>query len=171
MNGSLRNFNVRLALIGSLVLTAASVWAAEDRLDVSLIIDKAAAESAMGEPVKVAAPRNLEGGDGYYSKCNYYSATSNKALILRCYQAAAGFDAKKELDSVKASTGTPKSVSGLGDKAQIYNGPESGLPVNVVMLYVIKNNSLVTVGMSGLDEETAVEKTKRLAQKIVTQIH
>lgn len=170
MNGLFVSFVARFALIGCLVLAGVSVRAAEDRLDVSLIIDKAAAESAMGEPVKVPAPRNLDGGDGYYSKCNYYSATSNKALILRCYQAAAGFDARKELDSVKASTGTPKSLSGLGDKAQIYSGPESGLPVNVVMLYVIKGNSLVTVGMSGLDEETALEKTKRLAQKIVTQI-
>jgi hypothetical protein len=166
-----RVFKTRLVFLGCLVTLLAGTWAAEDRLDVSRIIDKATAESAIGEPVKPTTPRNLDGQDGYYSKCSYYSARSSKALILRLYQAGPGFDAMKELDAVKASTGVPKAVSGLGDKAQIYNGPESGLPPNVVMLYVVKKNSLVTVGLSGLDEETAVDKTKRLAQKIVAQIH
>ena len=153
-----------------LTVCLAAAAAAQDRPDVSRIIDKAMAESVLGEAVKVSAPRNLDGSDGYYSKCNYYSASSNKALILRLFQAAPGFDASKEFDLVKASTGAPKSVSNLGDKAQIFSGPESGLPGNVVMLYVIKGNSLVTVGLSGLEEETALDKTKRLAQKIVTQI-
>ena len=161
----------RRVLIGILVLASGSIRAAEDRLDVSKIIDKAAAESALGEPVKVTAPRNLDGADGYYSKCNYYSATSKKTLILRLYQASAGFDPDKQLDSVRVSTGEPRSVSGLGDKAQIYSGPKSGLSENVVMLYVTKGNSLVTVGLSGLEEEVALDKAKRLAQKIVTQIH
>ena len=95
---------------------------------------------------------------------------SSKALVLRLYQAAPGFDPLKELEGVRASTGASKSVSGLGDKAQIYNGPESGLPNNVVMLYVVKGNSLVTVGLSGVDDEIALDKTKRLAQKIVSEI-
>jgi hypothetical protein len=147
-----------------------TVVAADDHLDVSKIIDKAAAESTIGEPVKPAASRNLNGKDGYYSKCNYYSATSSKTLVLRLYQAAPGTDPSKELDGVRASTGTPKSVSGLGDKAQIYDGPESGLPNNVVLLYVIKGSSLVTVGLSGLDDEISLDKAKRIAQKIVAQI-
>ena len=171
MNSSFRIFARRLALIGCVLAVVATAWAADERIDVSQIIDKAAAESVLGEPVKVPAPRNLDGGDGYYSKCNYYSATSNKALVLRLYRAGPNFDAMKEMEAVKASTGTPKAVSGLGDKAQIYNGPESGLPANVVMLYVVKRNSLVTVGLSGMEEETALDKTKRLAQKIVAQIH
>jgi hypothetical protein len=161
----------RFAVLGCLVILAGAAGAVEDRIDVSHVIDKAAAEGALGEPVKVPAPRNMDGQDGYYSKCNYYSATSNKALILRLYQAGTNLDVMKELDAVKASTGLPKAVSGLGDKAQIYSGPESGLPPSVVLLYVVKRNSLVTVGLSGLDEETALDKTKRLAQKIVAQIH
>jgi hypothetical protein len=171
MKSPLRLFATRFALVAGLVRLVAVAWAAEDRIDVSRIIDKATAEAALGEPVKVPSPRNLDGQDGYYSKCNYYSASSNKALILRLYQAAPNFDAMKELDAVKASTGLPKAVSGLGDRAQIYSGPDSGLPPNVVMLYVVKRNSLVTVGLSGLDEETALDKSKRLAQKIVAQIH
>jgi hypothetical protein len=171
MNSFFRIAQTWLAFFGCFVIAVAVAWGADDRIDVSHIIDKAAAEAAIGEPVKLPAPRNLDGQDGYYSKCNYYSATSNKALILRLYQATASFDAAKEMDAVKASIGAPKAVSGLGDKAQIYSGPESGLPPNVVMLYVVKGNSLVTVGLSGLDEENALDKTKRLAQKIVAQIH
>lgn len=151
-------------------LDSRSAVAADDHLDVAKIIDKATAELTLGEPVKPAAARNMDGKDGYYSKCNYYSATSSKALVLRLYQAASGSDPSKDLDAVRASTGASKSVSGLGDKAQIYDGPESGLPNNVVMLYVVKGNSLVTVGVSGLDDEISLDKAKRLAQKIVTQI-
>ena len=170
MKNSLRSAFCGFALFQCLALATASAQIIGNRVDVSRIIDKAVAESALGEPVKVPAPRNLEGDDGYYSKCNYYSATSNKALILRLYQASAGVDVKQQIDSVRSSTGTAKSLSGLGDKAQIYTGTASGLPANVVMLYVIKGNSLVTVGLSGLEEEAAAEKIKRLAQKIVTQI-
>ncbi len=170
MKSSFRSVLCHFALIECLVVTTAPAEVLGDRVDVSRVIDKAAAESALGEPVKVPAPRNLEGGDGYYSKCNYYSATSKKTLILRLYQASAGVDVKQQLDSVRTSTGTAKSVSGLGDKAEIYSGPPSGLPPNVVMLYVIKGNSLVTVGLSGLEEEVALDKAKRLAQKIVKQI-
>jgi hypothetical protein len=164
------HYSIRLVLFALLIALTVGASAADDRIDVSKIIDKAAAESAIGEPVKTPAPRNLDGSDGYYSKCNYYSATSHKALILRLYQATANFDAGKELESVQASMGAPKSVSGLGDKAQIYSGAESAVPANVVMLYVIKGRSLVTIGLSGLEEEVALEKVKRIAQKIVAQI-
>jgi hypothetical protein len=159
-----------VAVIFICALLSATADAAGDRPDVSKIIDKAAAESTIGEPVKPTAARNVDGNDGYYSKCNYYSATSAKALVLRLYQAAAGSDPIKELEAVQASTGASKPVAGLGDKAQIYDGPESGLPNNVVMLYVVKGNSLVTVGLSGLDEEIALDKTKRIAQKIVSEL-
>jgi hypothetical protein len=159
-----------LAFGAAMALGACPARADQSRIDISLVIDKATAEATIGEPVKTPSPRNQEGADGYYSKCNYYGVNSRKALILRLYQAGANFDAKKELESVRASTGIAKSVSGLGDKAQIYSGPLSGLPANTVMLYVIKGNSLVTVGLSGLDEEIALDKTKRLAQKIVAQL-
>lgn len=156
--------------IGAIMLALLATAAAQERLDVSKIIDKAGAEVALGEPVKAPAPRNMDGDGGYYSKCNYYSAASSKTLILRVFQGPTNFDANKQLDSVKASTGSPHRVSGLGDKADIYTGTASGLPPNVVMLYVVKGNSLVTVGLSGMDEEMAAEKVKRIAQKIVTQI-
>ena len=151
-------------------VAGARVWAAEDRPDVSQIVDKATAESVLGEAVKAPSPRNVEGKDGYYSKCNYYSASSTRSLVLRLYQAGSGFDVTKELEAIRASTGAGKNVANLGDQAQIFNGAEGGLPNNVVLIYVVKGNSLVTVGLSGLDDEIALDKTKQLAQKIVAQL-
>src|SRR3954453_13957333 len=129
--------------------------AAEGRFDVSKIIDKAAAEAILEEPVKAPAPRNEEGKDGYYSKCNYYSTSARKRLVLRVYQAAPGFDAQKELEAVAENGGAMRAISGLGDKARISSGLQGGLPQQVVMLYVVKGSSLVTVGIMGFDDENA----------------
>ena len=84
-----------LVLAAILAVVPVLLRAEDEHPDVSRIVDKAAAEAAIGEPVKTPSPRNLAGSDGYYSKCNYYSAASNKALVLRLYQAGPGFDAKK----------------------------------------------------------------------------
>lgn len=165
-SGSILHFvwgALALVLVGELV-------AAETRVEVASIIDKTAAESILGSAVKEPTPRNIEGKDGYYSKCNYYSATPGKLLILRVYQAAAGFDAKQELDQVRASSGLTKSLSGLGDKAELSSGAASGLSNNVTMLSVVKGNTLVTVGLRGLDEDVAVEKVKEVAQKILARL-
>src|SRR5205823_9275465 len=132
------------------------------------IIDKAAAESILEEPVKAPAPRNVDGTDGYYSKCNYYSANARKRLVLRVYQAAPGFDPQKELEALAETAGAMRAISGLGDKARISSGVASGLPSQVVMLYVVKGTALITVGISGFGEESvAADKVKDVAQKIV----
>src|SRR3954469_18755304 len=125
--------------LGTLLLagTAAVVVGAESRVDVSTIIDKTAAESILEQPVKMPAPRNVEGSDGYYSKCNYYSTDSKRRLILRIYQASTGFDPQKELEAVAENTGAMRAVSGLGDKARMSSGVEGGLPSKVVMIYVV----------------------------------
>jgi hypothetical protein len=155
-------------LVGLLTIRTS---AADARIDVSQIIDKATAESILGEAVKPPAPRNIDGKDGYYSKCNYYSATSGKRLIIRVYQAAAGFDPQKELEMVAETTGAMRAISGLGEKARISSGTEGGLPSHVVMLYVVKGNALITVGLGGLDEEAApAEKAKSVAQKILAHL-
>ena len=158
------------ALVVFAVAPTSLIFAAETRVDVSSIIDKAAAESILGSSVKDPTPRNIEGKDGYYSKCNYYSATPGKLLILRVYQAAAGFDPKKELEQVRASSGLSKAVSGLGDKAELSSGPASGLSANVTMLCVVKGDTIITIGLRGLDEEAAVEKAKSVAQKIIEHL-
>ena len=160
-----------LIVAGSFAIIANRTLAADDRIDVSRIVDKTTAESLLGEAVKTPAPRNFDGKDGYYSKCNYYSANSGKKLIIRLYQAAAGGDPQKDLELVSESTGAMRSISGLGDKARISSGAESGLPSRVVMLYVVKGNSLVTVGLGGMDDETlAAEKARGIAQKILEHL-
>jgi hypothetical protein len=155
---------------GVVAVAAASVSAAESRIEVASIIDKATAESVLGVAVKAPTPQNIEGKDGYYSKCNYYSNAAGKALIIRVYQAAAGFDAKNELNQVRASSGLTKSVSGIGDKAELSSGAASALSTNVTMLYVVKGNALVAVGVRGLDEEIASTRAKEIAQKIIDHL-
>jgi hypothetical protein len=151
--------------------TATVLFAAGNRVDVSKIIDQAAAELILEQPVKSPAPRNVEGSDGYYSKCNYYTTDSKKRLILRVYQAAPGFDAQKELDAVAESTGAMRAVSGIGDKARVSSGVSGGLPSQVVMIYVVKGNALVTIGIGGFEDDNAsIEKIKGAAQKIVSQL-
>jgi hypothetical protein len=159
-----------LATIGVATLTNGA-FAAETHIDVSKIVTRSEAELILGAKTKDATPRNVQGGDGYYSKCNYYSLTPGKALLVRVYQAAAGHDAQKELDLVTKDTVSTKPISGLGDKAVVTSGKESGLPARVTMLYVSKGNALITIGLSGLEDETvALEKAKDVAQKILAQL-
>ena len=159
---------VYLALLAGM---AASAIAADSRLDVSQIIDKSAAEGILEESVNAPSPRNVDGTDGYYSKCNYYSTDAKKRLIIRLYQAASGFDPQKELEAVAENTGAMRAISGLGDKARISSGVQAGLPSQVVMIYVVKGNSLITVGLGGFeDENAAIDKIKTIAQKILAKL-
>lgn len=159
-------------LAGGMVLAAisGSLIAADDKIEVAAIIDKAAAESILDTQVKDPTPVNVEGKDGYYSKCNYYSFDARRLLILRVYRAAPGFDPKQEIEQVRASSGLTKSVSGLGDKAELSSGTVAGLTLNVTMLYVAKGDTLVTVGLRGLEEETAIATAKNVAQKILERL-
>ena len=170
MKLSIQKIPATFFVAASAALTTSSLFAADAHIDVSRIIDKAAAESVLGETVKTPAPRNMEGQDGYYSKCTYYTGTPGKSLVLRVYQAAAGFNPYKELEQVIETSGSMRAVAGLGDKARMSSGVEGGLPPRVVMLYVIKGNALVTIGLGGLDDEVAQEKIKDVAQKIVAEL-
>jgi hypothetical protein len=152
---------------------ASTATATEKQLDVSKIISKDQAEKILDEPVRDPQPRNTTGPDGYYSKCNYYSTKSARSLLVRVRQASAGsLEPQKELEQVAASGGTMKPVDGLGDKAGMFNGiPQNGLPANVIMLYVVKGNAFVTVGLGGIkDEDTALEKAKGVARKILAKL-
>jgi hypothetical protein len=147
-------------------------FAADARPDVSAVIDKATAESILGETVKAATPRNLSGADGYYSKINYYALKPGKALVIRLHQAAPGsLDAQQELEMVRASTGATKALSGLGDRAEYAHGTDSNLPTHALMLYVAKGNTLITVGLNGLDDDSlALDKARSVAQKILDKL-
>jgi hypothetical protein len=159
-----------LGLIVASVLFS-SLGRADTNFDVSKVIDKATAESVLGESVKAPTPRNVQGKDGYYSKCNYYTVAPGKSLIIRVYQAAEGFNPYKELEQVIESSGAMRAISGVGDKARLSAGPESGLSPGVAMLYVVKANALVTVGLSGITDETAAqEKVIDTAKKILATL-
>ena len=151
---------------------ASAAAAAGKQIDLAAVITKADAEAALGQPVKEPQPRNGDGSDGYYSRCNYYSETGGKSLVLRVYQAADKIEAKKQFEMLSASTGKIQSVSGLGDRAGYTRGTaESGAAAGQMMLYVAKGNAFITVGLGGMtDEAAALEKAKELARKILASL-
>lgn len=158
-------------IVIALLFGGFALFAADAQVDVSKIVDQATAESILGEPVKPATPRNMDGKDGYYSKCNYYTARPGKTLVVRVYQAPSEADPQRALENVAESTGAMSTVPGLGDRARLCSGAESGLPPHVVMLYVVKGNALVTIGVSGLDDDVlAGEKAKTVAQKVLATL-
>ena len=146
--------------------------AAEKQIDLSAIITKADAQTALGEAVKDPQARSEEGADGFYSRCNYYSENPGKSLVLRVRRASDGqLEPKKQLEEMSAGNQKFKTITGLGEKAAVVReGPEKG-PSHVVMLYVAKKDTFVTIGISGVDDEkVATDKAKTLAKKILGKL-
>lgn len=155
------------------LFAATAMFAADSNLDVAKIIAKSDAESVLGTAVKDPSPVNVSGQDGFYSKVNYYSAKPGKTLIVRVRQAADGTTTpQQEFDLVAASGGTLKPVNELGEKAGVFNGSaQNGLVKDALMLYVVKGNAFVTVGVGGVtDEKAALEKAKTVARKLLAQL-
>ena len=155
------------------VVAGVSLNAAGDRIDVGAIIDKATAESLLGEQVKDPAPRNGDSSDGYYSKCNYYGISRRKSLLVRVHIAADGaMDPEKQLELVSASNGSTKRVDGIGDRAEMFaGGGQPGIAPRLLMLYVAKGNAFFTIGLSGFDDEvSALEKARSIAQKLIEHL-
>src|SRR5437868_13793139 len=91
---------------------------AEKPIDVSAVIPKAEAEKILGEPVRNPTPLNVNGKDGYYSKCNYYGTKSGRSLLLRVHQASeGGVNPLTEFDQITSSGGKKKVIDEPGDKA------------------------------------------------------
>jgi hypothetical protein len=154
-------------------LLTVSLPAAEKPLDVSAIVPKTEAEKILGEPVRNPTPLNVNGKDGYYSKCNYYSTKSGRSLLLRVRQASEGsVDPQMEFNQVTGNGVKFQTIDGLGERAAMLNGvPENGLPPNVIMLYVVKGKSFVTIAVGGMaDEEAALTKAKQVAEKVLAQL-
>jgi hypothetical protein len=173
MKLSIKRIATGLALAMSVDITD-SALAADGRIDVSQIVTKTDAESILGEKVKDPTPRNAEGEDGYYSKCNYYGVSRQKSLVIRVYQPSGGaMGPQRELELVAASaTGPLKPVDGLGDKAEMFSGAgDRGAASDVLMLYVAKDNAFITIGLGGInDESAALAKAKELANKILAKL-
>jgi hypothetical protein len=151
-----------------------TVCAADSRPEVAQIITKTEAAAILGEPVKDPSPRNGDGADGYYSKCNYYSVRRGKSLVIRLQLPGPNaIPPQKELELLAAANGATEKVTGVGDAAaqmSISSG-DGGAAARVLMLYVAKGNAFLTVGLSGLaDDALALEKTKTVAQKILEHL-
>jgi hypothetical protein len=162
-----------VAALATLVCEIGNLCAAtEKRIDLAAVVSKKDAESTLGEAVKDPQPRNEEGADGYYSRCNYYSQNPGRSLVLRVRQASAGQLAPaKQLEELLAGSAKIKALPGFGDKAALASeGAQNGLS-HLLMLYVVKGNALVTVGIGGInDEKAALEKAKALARKILAKL-
>jgi hypothetical protein len=149
------------------------VIAADSRPDVSQIISKTEASTILGEAVKDPTPRSGDGTDGYYSKCNYYSVNRGKSLIIRVqFPGPNAIPAQKELELLVAANGAMEKVSGIGDSAQMFTGGvDDGFASRVLMLYVVKGNTFLTIGLGGfMDEAVALEKAKTVAQKLLEHL-
>jgi len=154
-------------------LLSISLLAAEKPIDVSAVVSKTEAEKILGEPVRNPTPLNVNGKDGYYSKCNYYSTKSVRSLLLRVRQASEGsVDPQSEFNQVTGNGVKIQAIDGLGERAAMLNGtPENGLPPNVIMLYVVKGKSFITIGLAGMaDQEVALTKAKQVAEKVLAQL-
>jgi hypothetical protein len=142
---------------------------ADVRPDVAQIVTKSEAADILGEAVKDPSPRSGEGADGYYSKCNYYSVRRGKSLVIRLQLPGPNAIApEKELQLVAAANGSMENVPGVGDAAQMFTtGGENGFASRVLMLYVVKGNAFLTIGVSGFaNDAVALEKVKIVAQKL-----
>ena len=164
----------KLIAVGLLLAALTNlISAAEPRPDVARIITKSDAADILGEAVKDPSPRSGEGADGYYSKCNYYSMRRGRSLVIRLQLPGPNAIApEKELQLVAAANGTMENVSGVGDAAQMFTaGGESGYASRVLMLYVVKGNAFLTIGVSGFaNDAIALEKAKLVAHKLLQRL-
>ncbi len=168
----MRKFIIAMVAVSLLSAGGGLSGASEKRIDLAAIVSKTEAELTLAEPVKEPQQRNSDGADGYYSRCNYYSQNPGRSLVLRVRQSAPGqLEPAEQLAQISGENNKITTLPDLGDKAAILSeGAASGSP-RMVMLYVAQANALITIGISGLDdEETAIEKTKTLARKILAQL-
>src|SRR5436853_6344901 len=147
-----------LCLAGVIVsLLTISLFAAEKPIDVSAIIPKAEAEKILGEPVRKPSPLNVNGKDGYYSKCNYYGTKSVRSLLLRLRQATEGsVDALTEFDQIASSGGKMKVIEGLGHQAGMFKGAaENGVTPDAITLLVGQRTCLISNRNGRMAEEVS----------------
>ena len=73
-------------------------------------------------------------------------------------------------DKVAIVTGSARGIGQAIAVALASEGAQNGLS-HLLMLYVVKGNAFVTVGIGGInDEKAALEKAKTLARKILAKL-
>jgi hypothetical protein len=162
-----------VAVVATLVCDLGTLCAAsEKRIDLVAVVSKKDAEAVLGEAVKDPQPRNEEGADGYYSRCNYYSLNPGRSLVLRVRQTTADQLAPaKQLEELMAGSAKIQALPGFGEKAALASEGAQNSLSHLLMLYVVKGNAFVTVGIGGVnDEKAALEKAKTVARKILAKL-
>jgi hypothetical protein len=155
------------------VSVTSMLLATDSRPDVLQIITKNDATTILGEPIKEPSGRSGDGADGYYSKCNYYTVRRAKSLVLRLQLPGPNaIPPQTELDLIGAANGAMEKVTGVGDVAQmLITTGDSGFSSRVLMLYVVKGNAFLAIGLGGFaDDAIALEKAKTIAQKVIEHL-
>jgi hypothetical protein len=152
------------------------------------LISKAEVGSNQGSPV--SDTKSSERTDDVFSvaQCFYATAESNKSVNLALVQERSDqqtkrspkefwkekfgryrneeADKKRESDGAETEHGAePRKIAGLGDDAYWVSNRFGGV------LYVLKGNRLISIGVGGTDDEaTKLEKSKALAQKALQRL-
>ena len=154
-----------------LIFVWAGVHAAigSDKIDVPKVITKSDVEKILGVPVKDAKGRNQNGTGGYYdSEWSYHAIEGDKGIMFDVLYA--GREAPPHLTQtmfsvLPADNSKSTPVDALGDKA-IFCPNETGM----AMMYVLKGDILVTIGIRGLPADAALEQEKAVAAKILAHL-
>jgi len=79
---------------------------------------------------------------------------------------------QQELELLVAANGSGKKISGLGDAAQTsVDSSDAGLASHILMLYVVKGNAFLTIGLGGFtDDSGALERAKSVAQELLAHL-
>jgi len=156
-------------VLGTAVAVCVCSAFAGKKIDVPKVITKSDAEKILGVLVKDAKGRNQNGTGGYYdSEWSYHAIEGDKLLMFDVLYA--GQETPPHLTqtmfSVLPADGSKSTrIDGLGDKA-IFCPNETGM----AMLHVLKGDILITIGIHGLTEATALEQEKAAATKILARL-
>jgi hypothetical protein len=162
-------------ILGILFLSASLTnvaLAAEAHPDVSQIIGQNDAAAILGEPVKEPSARSGDSGDDYYSKCNYYTIQRGKSLVIRLQLAAPkAIPPQNGARSNRGQTGRRKKSPVSAMKRKCSSPLATADSLRVLMLYVVKGNAFLTIGLSGFaNDAVALEKAKTIAQKVIERL-
>jgi len=153
--------------------------------DAGSLVSKEEVELVQQASVKDAKSSERSDGTFRISQCLYTTAEFSKSVNLALIQADPNEPSKRspkdfwkekfdpyENEEPKAKSGdetdqgsAPKKIAGLGDDAYWVSNRFGGV------LYVLKGNAFISIGLGGTDdEETKLKKSKALAKKALQRL-
>ena len=145
---------------------------ASDKLDLSTIITKSDAEAILGERVNDPKVSNKRDADGYDSSFQYYTEKMDKSLLFDVsHFAPEKMTAKQRFSVLGSAENKLEPIQGIGEKAAFIERGSGSDITHTTILYVLKGNAIVTVGMAGItDPNAALEQEKTIASKILARL-